>query len=106
MSRVGDEMAIAGRSSESKGTKPRRRVALLLVHGMGEQQPHQLTDLFAVQLRRVHQSLGKEVGLLMDGHDPAIGRLTGIGEIGRLTFEQRPIAHGDVHEHLGILLDA
>ncbi|MEX0826184.1 MAG: hypothetical protein WD184_05480 [Acidimicrobiia bacterium] len=56
-------MAEAGRSYESADAPPERRVALLLVHGMGEQQPHQLTDLFAVELSRVHRRRGNQVEL-------------------------------------------
>lgn len=56
-------MEVVPRSYESDDPVPQRRVALLLVHGMGEQQPHELTDVFAVRLAREYRELGHQVGL-------------------------------------------
>lgn len=56
-------MEAGSRSYESKGEVPQRRIALLLVHGMGEQQPHELTDVFAVRLTREYRNRGNTVGL-------------------------------------------
>jgi len=49
------------RAYASGDERPDRRVALLLVHGMGEQEPYQLTDLFAVRLADTYED--REVSL-------------------------------------------
>ena len=56
-------MANAGRTYESTDGGPDRRVALLLVHGMGEQEPYQLTDLFAVRLSDEYRNRNRSASL-------------------------------------------